>query len=70
MNRGSRDATTHQSWCLAVFRVQKRFQFAFLLGCEKKRSLKYEMDEAAKRKQFAEKNEHLLYAFNFEEISS
>jgi hypothetical protein len=43
----------------------KRFQFTFLLGCEKKRSLKREMDEAAKRKKFAEKNEKLLYAFTF-----
>ena len=47
----------------------KRFQFTFLLGCEKKRSLKHEMDEAAKRKKFAEENEALLYAFTFEVLS-
>jgi hypothetical protein len=43
--------------------------FTFLLGCEKKRNLKHEMDEAAKRKSFAEKNERLLYEFTFETIS-
>ena len=42
--------------------------FTFLLGCEKKRGLKHEMDEAAKRKRFAEENEHLLYAFTFEDL--
>lgn len=47
----------------------KRLHFTFLLGCEKKRSLKSEMDEAEKRKRFAEKNERLLYAFSFEELS-
>ena len=47
----------------------KRLQFTFLLGCEKKRSLKHEMDEAAKRKKFAEDNEHLLYTFTFEVLS-
>jgi hypothetical protein len=41
----------------------QRLQFTFLLGCEKKRSLKHEMDEAAKRRDFAEQNEHLLYGF-------
>ena len=42
-----------------------RLQFTFLLGCEKKRSLKHEMDEAAKRKKFAEANEGSLYVFTF-----
>jgi hypothetical protein len=40
-----------------------RLQFTLLSGCEKKRSLKHEMDEAAKRKKFAELNSGLLYAF-------
>jgi hypothetical protein len=40
-----------------------------LLGCEKKGSLKHEMDEAVKRKKFAEENETLLYAFTFEVLS-
>lgn len=43
----------------------KRLQFTLLLGCEKKRSLKHEMDEAAKRKKFAEGNDRLLYVFTF-----
>jgi hypothetical protein len=47
----------------------RRFQFTFLLGCEKKGSLKHEMDEAVKRKKFAEENETLLYAFTFEVLS-
>jgi hypothetical protein len=47
----------------------KRFQFTFLIGCEKKGRLKREMDEAAKRKKFAEENEKLLYAFTFEILS-
>ena len=45
-----------------------RLQFTFLLGCEKKRSLKHEMDEASKRKKFAEANRHLLYVFTFTAI--
>ena len=47
----------------------QREHFTFLLGCEKKRDLKHEMDEASKRKRFAESNEHLLYAFTIEERS-
>jgi hypothetical protein len=46
----------------------KRLQFTLLLGCEKKRSLKHEMDEARKRKKFAEDNAQLLYGFTFETI--
>jgi hypothetical protein len=38
-------------------------EFVLLFGCEKKRSLKPEMEEASKRKKFAEQNERLLYAF-------
>ena len=45
-------------------------QFVLLLGCEKKRSLKHEMDAAAKRKKFAEGNGHLLYVFTFETIAT
>ena len=40
-----------------------RFQFTLLSGCEKKGNLKHEMDEAAKRKKFAESHATLLYAF-------
>jgi hypothetical protein len=47
-----------------------RFHFTLLLGCEKKRSLKHEMDEAAKRKKFAEENHGVLYVFTFETIPS
>ena len=43
------------------FRPYERF--VFLLGFEKKGSLRHEMDEAWKRKKFAESNEGLLYAF-------
>jgi hypothetical protein len=42
-----------------------RLQFTFLLGCEKKRSLRHGLDEAAKRRKFAEANKDLLYAFTF-----
>jgi hypothetical protein len=45
-----------------------RLQFTLLLGTEKKRSLKHEMDEASKRRKFAEENQQLLYAFTFETI--
>jgi len=38
-------------------------RFVFLLGCEKKRSLKHEMDEAARRKKFADENQRLIYVF-------
>ena len=48
----------------------KALQFTFLLGCEKKRSLKHEMDEAAKRLKFAEQSKQLLYVFTFETIRS
>jgi hypothetical protein len=40
-----------------------RLQFTLLHACEKKRNLKREMDLAAKRRDFAEANEELLYAF-------
>ena len=46
----------------------KQLQFTFLLGCEKKRGLRHEMDEAAKRKRFAEGNGGLLYVFTFKAI--
>jgi hypothetical protein len=46
-----------------------RLQFTLLLGCEKKRDLKHEMDEAAKRMNFAQSNSHVLYAFTFEAVS-
>ena len=45
-----------------------RLQFTLLLGTEKKRSLKHEMDEASKRRKFAEENQQLLYVFTFETI--
>ena len=45
-----------------------RLQFTFLLGCEKKRNLKHEMDESAKRKKFAEGNNQELYVFTFDAI--
>lgn len=43
-----------------------QLQFTFLRGCEKKGSLRHEMDEAAKRKKLAETHESLLYAFTFD----
>jgi hypothetical protein len=43
-----------------------RLQFTLLLGCEKKRDLKHEMDLAAKRRDFAEANQRLLYEFTVE----
>jgi hypothetical protein len=41
----------------------RRLHFTLLLGCEKKRNLKHEMDLAARRRDFAEQNVGLLYAF-------
>jgi len=41
----------------------RRLHFTLLLGCEKKRNLKHEMDLAAKRRDFAEENPGLLYGF-------
>jgi hypothetical protein len=38
-------------------------QFTLLAGHEKKRSLKHEMDLAAKRRDFSEANPRLLYEF-------
>lgn len=44
----------------------QRLCFTLLVGCIKKRDLKHEMDEAAKRRDFAEANPKLLYAFTFD----
>ena len=46
-----------------------RLHFTFLLGCEKKRDLKHEIEEAEKRMRFAKEHEHLLYAFTFEAVA-
>jgi hypothetical protein len=43
----------------------KKLHFTMLMGHEKKRSLKDEMDLAAKRRDFAESNRSLLYEFEF-----
>jgi hypothetical protein len=43
----------------------RRLQFTLLNGYEKKRNMKHEMDEAAKRMRFAEENEGSLYEFKF-----
>ena len=42
-----------------------KLQFTMLMGHEKKRSLKHEMDLAAQRRDFAEANTGLLYEFEF-----
>jgi hypothetical protein len=47
-----------------------QMHFTFLHGCEKKRSLKSEMDHAAKRRDFAKANQDALYAFTFEANTS
>jgi hypothetical protein len=44
-------------------------QFTLMLGYEKKRDLKHEMDEAVKRRKFARENTDVLYTFTFEEVS-
>jgi hypothetical protein len=44
----------------------KQLHFTLLLGCEKKRDLKHEMDLVAKRRDFAEANPGLLYEFTVE----
>ena len=41
----------------------ERLQFTFLLGCEKKGDLRNEMNTAAKRRDFAEANQGVLYGF-------
>jgi hypothetical protein len=41
----------------------ERLHFTLLVGCVKKGNLRREMDLAAKRRDFAEKNKGLLYAF-------
>ncbi len=43
-----------------------RLQFTLLLGFEKKRNLKHEIDLAAKRRDFAEANQTLLYEFTID----
>ena len=42
-----------------------KLYFTMLIGCEKKRNLKHEMDLAAGRRDFAEANKSLLYEFEF-----
>lgn len=43
----------------------QKLNFTMLIGCEKKRNLKHEMDLAASRRDFAEANRSLLYEFDF-----
>jgi hypothetical protein len=47
-----------------------RLQFTLLSGHVKKRDLKHEMDLAAKRRDFAESNQGLLYEFTVERGTS
>jgi hypothetical protein len=44
----------------------QRLHFTFLSGHVKKRDLKHEMDQAAKRRDFAEGNRQVIYEFTFD----